>query len=150
MPRELPKEPVHDKPLQAGLAFCGECLVPGGSHLVQGDLKGAAVNGALGFAASMLFGFPGRLLFSSNSLRTALSRPDAVPTTEAAGAPAAEAAREGLKPTTAVTKPSAPLAAQNPSLRKAVVKTRGKASAPKPAAATTKKRVGARSQKSTS
>lgn len=150
MPRELPKNPVQDKPIQAGLAFCGEYLVPGGSHLVQGDLKGAAVHGALGFAASMFFGFPARLLLSSNSLRTALGRPVAAPKTEVAGTPAAEAAREASKPAAAVTKPSSLPAPRSPSLRKTVVKTRGKAAAPKPAAAAAKKRAGVRSRKSTS
>ncbi|HTF72725.1 MAG TPA: DUF6072 family protein [Edaphobacter sp.] len=151
MPRELPEDPVLDKPLQTGLAFCGEYLVPGGSHLVQGDLKGAAIHGALGFAASMLFGFPARLLFSANSLRTALGRrPVVAPKTEAVGTPAAEAAREVPKPAVAVTKPPSPPAPRSPSLRKTVVKTRSKAAAPKPAAATTRKRTGVRSRKSTS
>ena len=151
MPRELPEDPVLDKPLQTGLAFCGEYLVPGGSHLVQGDLKGAAIHGALGFAASVLFGFPARLLFSANSLRTALSRRPVVAPTEAVGTPAAEAARKVLKPSVAaVTKPPSPPARRSPSSRKTVVKTRGKVAAPKPAAATTRKRTGVRSRKPTS
>lgn len=152
MPRKLPEDPVQNKPLQTGLAFCGEYLVPGGSHLVQGDLKGAAIHGALGFAASMLFGFPARLLFSANSLRTALGgRPVVAPKTEAVSTPASEAAREVPKPAiAAVTKPPSPPARRSPSSRKTVVKTRGKAAAPKPAAATTKKRTGGRSRKSTS
>jgi hypothetical protein len=151
MPRELPEDPVLDKPLQTGLAFCGEYLVPGGSHLVQGDLKGAAIHGALGFAASMLFGFPARLLFSANSLRTALGRPVVAPKTEAVGTPAAEVAREVPKPAlAAVTKPPSPPARRSPSSRKTAVKKRGKATAQKPAAATTRKRTGVRSRKSTS
>lgn len=136
MPREIPEDPVQDKPLRAGLAFCGEYLVPGGSHLVQGDLKGTAIHGALGLAASMLFGFPARLLFSSNSLRTALVRP---------AAPQAEAVSEAPKPAASVTQPTP----RNPSMRKTAVKTRGKAAAPKPATTATRKRAGARSQKST-
>jgi hypothetical protein len=55
-----------------GLAFCGEYLVPGGSNLVTGDFKQAAVHSVLGFAAGAVFGWPAVLLVSSHSMWTAI------------------------------------------------------------------------------
>jgi hypothetical protein len=171
MPRELIEDTVQDTPLETGMAVCGEYLVPGGSHLVQGDLKGAAIHGALGLAASMLFGFPLRLLVSANSLRTALSRPVIAPKTEAEDAPAVEAtdtpavepaetavaktpvvdaSNEAPEPVVAVTEPPPPPARRSTPPRKTAVKKQAKAAAPalKPAA-TPKKTARARSPKST-
>ena len=145
MPREFPEDPTKDKPLRAGLAFCGEYLVPGGSHLVQGDLKGAAVHGVLGLTAGMLFGFPARLLFSSNSLRTALRRPATGPTAQAAETPAAAAQTAETVP-----QPSPRRAPRQSSTRQAPAKTQAKASAAKPTPAAVKKPAGSRSRKSTS
>jgi Family of unknown function (DUF6072) len=59
------------KPLIAGLQFFGECLVPGGSNLVKGNIRQAAVHAVLGMAARAFFGMPGLLLVSSNSIAKA-------------------------------------------------------------------------------
>ena len=45
-----------------------EALVPGGSHLVRGDLKEGAVHLILGLAASLTIGPIGLLLVKANSL----------------------------------------------------------------------------------
>lgn len=174
MPREFPEDPVQDKPLRAGLAFCGEYLVPGGSHLVQGDMKGAATHGVLGFAAGMLFGFPARLLVSANSLRTASVRGTIEPKMEAedmqtleatetaaveaaetmavetTDSPAVEPLDEIADPAADVTKPPSPVARRSPSPRKTVVKRKGKASTPKSVKKTASKKASARSPRSKS
>ena len=154
MSRELPEDPIQYKPLQVGLACCGEYVVPGGSHLVQGDLKGAAVHGALGFAAGVLFGFPGRLLLSSNSLRTALDRrrpPAVAPEESVAALPAAtaEAAPEVPEPPVAVKEPPLPSVQRTSASQKAAPKVRAKAVTSKASAVTPRKSAG-RPKKSTS
>lgn len=49
-------------------SFASETLVPGGANLVQGDFGQAGLHLVLGFAARSLFGLPGLVLVSANSL----------------------------------------------------------------------------------
>jgi hypothetical protein len=53
--------------------FTSEFLVPGGSNLVQGDIKTGGLHVALGFAAKAFFGLPGLLLVSANSFTKAMT-----------------------------------------------------------------------------
>jgi len=55
------------EPVKQGAAAASEILIPGGSNLIKGDLKQAAVHAALGFALKMALGVPGLLLVSANS-----------------------------------------------------------------------------------
>ncbi len=54
-------------PLKNAIAFASETIIPGGSNLVRGDLKQAALHGVAGVVARSLFGLPGMLLVASNS-----------------------------------------------------------------------------------
>lgn len=56
-----------NQPVNQALAFVSETIVPGGSNLVKGDLKQAAVHAFLGTLARSAFGVPGMLLVASNS-----------------------------------------------------------------------------------
>lgn len=58
-------------PVKVGVQAVGEYLVPGGSNLINGDVKEAGIHALLGFAAGALIGFPGILLVSANSLSKA-------------------------------------------------------------------------------
>lgn len=54
-------------PLKNAISFASEAVVPGGSNLVKGDLKQAAIHGAAGLVAKSLFGLPGLILVTANS-----------------------------------------------------------------------------------
>lgn len=62
-----------NSPLRAGMEFCGEVLVPGGSNLVKGDWIQAGIHACLGIAARSALGLPGLLIVSSNSIVRALT-----------------------------------------------------------------------------
>jgi Family of unknown function (DUF6072) len=65
--------PENVEPVKQGLMFTSEYLFPGGSNLVQGDIKQAGVHAALGLVAKALFGVPGLLVISANSFTKALT-----------------------------------------------------------------------------
>jgi len=69
----MPDDSEEKRSFKAGLEFCGEVLVPGGSNLVKGDWKQAGIHAALGVAARSVFGVPGLLLVSSDSIVKALT-----------------------------------------------------------------------------
>ncbi len=69
----MPDDSEESRPLKTGLEFCGEFLVPGGSNAVKGDWKQAGIHAALGVAARGLFGVPGLLLVSSDSIVKAMT-----------------------------------------------------------------------------
>ncbi len=51
----------------------GEYVAPGGSNFVKGDIKEGAKHAALGLAARALFGLPGLIVISANSLTQAVT-----------------------------------------------------------------------------
>ena len=69
----MPKQTGLNNPLMAGMEFCGEYLVPGGSNLVKGDILQAALHAGLGLGAWAFLGPPGLLLVSSDSISKALT-----------------------------------------------------------------------------
>ena len=72
----MPEEVNTAQAVNRGLQFVGEAFLPGGSHLVKGDLMNGAIYAALGLAAKAVFGLPGLLAVSANSFtkaRTGLS-----------------------------------------------------------------------------
>jgi hypothetical protein len=56
-----------DNAVQNAVKLAGEALIPGGSNLINGDLKQGAVHAVLGFAARAVFGLPGLLIVCANS-----------------------------------------------------------------------------------
>lgn len=69
----MPSQTGVNNPLTAGMEFCGEYLVPGGSNLVKGDILQAALHAGLGLGAWAFLGLPGLLLVSSDSISKALT-----------------------------------------------------------------------------
>lgn len=57
--------------VKTGLQFVSEAVIPGGSNLVNGDLKQAAIHAVLGIIAGSVFGLPGALLIAANSFTKA-------------------------------------------------------------------------------
>ena len=57
--------------VKTGLQFVSEAVIPGGSNLVNGDLKQAAIHAVLGIIAGSVFGIPGALLIAANSFTRA-------------------------------------------------------------------------------
>ncbi|HEX8145186.1 MAG TPA: DUF6072 family protein [Pyrinomonadaceae bacterium] len=64
-------EPDYADPVKKTVLFTSEYLVPGGSNLIQGDLKQGGLHVALGLAAKAFFGLPGLLVVSANSFTKA-------------------------------------------------------------------------------
>jgi Family of unknown function (DUF6072) len=58
-------------PLNTGVKFASEVLIPGGSNLVKGDFVTGAIHAVLGLAARAMFGLPGLLIVSANSFSKA-------------------------------------------------------------------------------
>lgn len=54
--------------LGVGVKAAGEYFIPGGSNLVKGDLVQGGLHAALGIAARAMFGLPGLVVVSLNSL----------------------------------------------------------------------------------
>lgn len=59
--------------LHTAVKVTGEVLVPGGSNLVKGDFQNAWIYTVLGFAAKSVFGLPGLLAVSADSLSKAVT-----------------------------------------------------------------------------
>ncbi|MGA9996427.1 MAG: DUF6072 family protein [Pyrinomonadaceae bacterium] len=57
--------------VKTGLQFVSEAVIPGGSNLINGDLKQAAIHAVLGIIAGSVFGIPGALLVAANSFTKA-------------------------------------------------------------------------------
>ncbi len=57
--------------LKTGLQFASELVIPGGSNLVNGDLKQGGIHVALGIVAGALFGVPGLIAVAANSFTKA-------------------------------------------------------------------------------
>ena len=71
----MPNETVAVDPIKAGLEIAGEYVlpIPGGSNLVKGDIRQAAIHAGLGIVARAFFGPLGMFLVSANSLSQALT-----------------------------------------------------------------------------
>lgn len=54
--------------VKLGVSFAGEALVPGGSNLLKGDFVQGGLHLAAGLAARTVFGLPGLVLVSANSI----------------------------------------------------------------------------------
>lgn len=57
--------------VKTGLQFASEVVVPGGSNLINGDLKQGGLHVVLGLVAGTLFGVPGLIVVAANSLTKA-------------------------------------------------------------------------------
>src|ERR687884_580617 len=64
-------ETQRPDPLHQGVDFASELIVPGGSNLVEGDLKQGAIHAVLGLIAKSMFGLPGLIAVSANSFTKA-------------------------------------------------------------------------------
>lgn len=69
----MSNETVGQQSLQTGVQISTEILVPGGSNLVKGDFQQAGLHAGLGLLARILFGLPGALLVSTNSIAKAVT-----------------------------------------------------------------------------
>ena len=54
--------------IKTGVQISSEILIPGGSNLVKGDLLQGGIHAGLGLIARALFGIPGVVLVSANSI----------------------------------------------------------------------------------
>ena len=57
--------------LRQGVDFASELIVPGGSNLVEGNLKVGVIHAVLGLVAKSMFGLPGLIAVSANSFTKA-------------------------------------------------------------------------------
>src|SRR5437868_3952779 len=65
------RETERPDPLHAGIDFASELIIPGGSNLVEGNIKQGAIHAVLGLVASSVFGLPGLIAVSANSFTKA-------------------------------------------------------------------------------
>jgi hypothetical protein len=68
-----PTQPNVAEVINTGLKLGAEVLVPGGSNIVKGDLGTAAAHVVLGLGTKALFGLPGLIAVSANSLSNAFT-----------------------------------------------------------------------------
>jgi hypothetical protein len=64
---------TENQSLKTGVQISSEILIPGGSNLVKGDFQQAGLHAGLGFIARVLFGLPGAVLVSTNSVTKAIT-----------------------------------------------------------------------------
>ncbi|HJQ27221.1 MAG TPA: DUF6072 family protein [Blastocatellia bacterium] len=57
--------------VKTGIDFASELIVPGGSNLVEGNLKEGVIHVVLGLVAKSMFGLPGLIAVSANSFTKA-------------------------------------------------------------------------------
>lgn len=69
----MSSETVNHQSLKTGVQISSEILIPGGSNLVRGDFQQAGLHAGLSFIARMLFGLPGAVLVSTNSIAKAIT-----------------------------------------------------------------------------
>jgi hypothetical protein len=67
----MPNATENLQTVKTGLQFASEVVVPGGSHLLNGDLKQAGLHAALGLVAGAVFGLPGLIIVAANSFARA-------------------------------------------------------------------------------
>ena len=61
-------EMTNTEILSTGVKAAGEYVIPGGSHLIKGDLATGVTYAALGLLARAAFGMPGLIVVSLSSL----------------------------------------------------------------------------------
>ena len=62
---------ADNAPLKTGLQFASEVVIPGGSNLIAGNYKQAALHAGLGILAGAFFGLHGVLIVAANSFTRA-------------------------------------------------------------------------------
>jgi hypothetical protein len=67
----MPSATDNLQTVKTGLQFASEAVIPGGSHLVNGDLKQAGIHAVAGIVAGALFGPIGVLVVAANSFARA-------------------------------------------------------------------------------
>lgn len=67
----MPSATENMQNVRTGLQFASEVVMPGGSHLLNGDLKQAGIHAALGLVAGAVFGLPGLIIVAANSFTRA-------------------------------------------------------------------------------
>ena len=67
----MPSATENLQTVKTGLQFASEAVIPGGSHLVNGDLKQAGIHAVAGIVAGALFGPLGVLVVAANSFARA-------------------------------------------------------------------------------
>ncbi len=67
----MPSATDNLQTVKTGLQFASEVVIPGGSHLVNGDLKQAGIHAALGILAGAVFGPVGVIVVAANSFARA-------------------------------------------------------------------------------
>ncbi|HYY98384.1 MAG TPA: DUF6072 family protein, partial [Pyrinomonadaceae bacterium] len=67
----MPSATDNLQTVKTGLQFASEAVIPGGSHLVNGDLKQAGIHAVAGIVAGALFGLPGLIVVAANSFTRA-------------------------------------------------------------------------------
>jgi hypothetical protein len=64
-------EDIHS--IKTGVQISSEILIPGGSNLIKGDFQQAGIHAGLSFIARILFGLPGAVVVSANSISKAMT-----------------------------------------------------------------------------
>ena len=67
----MPNATDNLQTVKTGLQFASEAVIPGGSHLINGDLKQAGIHAALGLVAGAVFGPVAVLVIAANSFARA-------------------------------------------------------------------------------
>lgn len=67
----MPSATENVNTMKTGLQFASEFVIPGGSNLINGDLKQAGLHAALGILAGAVFGVPGLIVVAANSFTKA-------------------------------------------------------------------------------
>lgn len=67
----MPSATDNMQTVKTGLQFASEVVIPGGSNLINGDLKQAGIHAALGIVAGAVFGLPGLIIVAANSFTRA-------------------------------------------------------------------------------
>jgi len=67
----MPSATDNLQTVKTGLQFASEAVIPGGSHLVNGDFKQAGIHAVAGILAGAIFGPVGVLVVAANSFARA-------------------------------------------------------------------------------
>jgi hypothetical protein len=67
----MPSATDNLQTVKTGLQFASEAVIPGGSHLINGDLKQAGIHAVAGIVAGAIFGPIAVLVVAANSFARA-------------------------------------------------------------------------------
>ncbi|HEV2861077.1 MAG TPA: DUF6072 family protein [Pyrinomonadaceae bacterium] len=67
----MPNATENLQTVKTGLQFASEAVIPGGSHLINGDMKQAGIHAVAGIVAGALFGPIGLIVVAANSFARA-------------------------------------------------------------------------------